>query len=73
MTTKIALTASILLFAAISGAVAQEGSNVHSRRWSSAFAFSRTESRVNAFDWAAPMSAAEPDARRYHGGPKSND
>jgi hypothetical protein len=27
----------------------------------------------NAFDWASPMPTAEPGARRYHGGPKSND
>jgi hypothetical protein len=70
MTKKVALTASILLFTAISAAAAQDAPSVRSR-WSPTFVPRQAAS--NAFDSAALMSAAEPRARRYHGGPKSND
>jgi hypothetical protein len=72
MTKKVALTASILLFTAISAAAAQDRPGVRSR-WSPTFVPRQAASRLNAFDSVAPMSAAEPRARRYHGGPKSND
>jgi len=72
MTKKIALTTSILLLTAISGAAAQDGPSVRSR-WSPTFVPRQAPSRLNAFDSVAPMSAAESRARRYHGGPKSND
>ena len=71
MTKTIALTASILLITAISGAAAEDGSSARSRR-SPAFAPQQATSRLNAFDAAAPASAIE-KGRRYRGGPKSND
>jgi hypothetical protein len=60
MTSKITLAASVILIALSSAAVASTA-NVPPHHHA-----------AQAFDFAAPMSAAEPNAYQYHGGPKSN-
>ncbi|WP_157450232.1 hypothetical protein [Bradyrhizobium sp. ARR65] len=65
MTSKITLAASAMLVALSSAAVASTPNVAPRHR--AAHAFSQ------AFDLAAPTSAAKPNEYRYHGGPKSND
>jgi hypothetical protein len=64
MTSKITLAASAILVALSSAAVASTA-NVPPRHHAA-------QASPQAFDFAAPTSAAEPNAYQYHGGPKSN-
>ena len=71
MTGKMILIASVILLALPGSAVTcaakvhLHGSVVHSA--------SQAGDHANAYNWAVPISTAEPKAYRYHGGPKSND
>jgi hypothetical protein len=64
MTSKITLAASAILIAISSAAVASTA-NVPPRHHAA-------QASPQAFDFAAPTSAGEPNAYQYHGGPKSN-
>jgi hypothetical protein len=65
MTSKITIAASVMLVALSSAAVASTPNVAPRHHVAQAFR--------QAFDFAAPTSAAEPHEYRYHGGPKSND
>ena len=65
MTKKLALTASVIMLVAISDATAAEKASTASR---AAPASENALKRLNSFD-SSP--SAEPNAHRYHGGPKS--
>jgi hypothetical protein len=66
MTSKIiTLAASAVLIALSNAAVARTASVVPLRHHAA-------HASREAFDFAAPTPAAQPDAYHYHGGPKSN-
>ena len=68
---KISVIASIIALMA-SVATADAGTAVRSHR-SRVPASEQAARRLNSFDLAGPIFVAEPNGRRYHGGPKSND
>jgi len=70
MTTKIALIASVMLIALSGAAVA--GSARVSLHGSAVPASRQSADPFKSFDSAALTSSAQPNAYRYHGGPKSN-
>jgi hypothetical protein len=72
MTNKITLTALIIMLIATSGALAAGTARVLPHR-SAVPASGQALRSFNSFDSAASPSAAEPNAHRYHGRPKSND
>ncbi|WP_156927924.1 hypothetical protein [Bradyrhizobium sp. Tv2a-2] len=65
MTSKISLTVAVFLFA-LSGAAFAGTAHVPTHSTTAAQA-------RQSFNWVVPSSADEPNAHRYHGGPKSND
>jgi hypothetical protein len=71
MTGKMILIASVILLALPGSAVAC-AAKVH-LHGSVVRTASQAEDHANAYNWAVPISTAEPKAYRYHGGPKSND
>ena len=72
MTKNLALAASIMMLITISG---QAFADTNARYWSEATGPSDRQVvyAFNAFDPAMATQTAEPNAYRYHGGPKSND
>jgi hypothetical protein len=71
MMKNLALTASIIALVSISGQAFAQATGSNVQYWPEA-----TNSSVhthNGFDQAMVAQAGEPDAYRYHGGPKSND
>ena len=72
MMKNLALAASIIAMAAVSGqAFARAtGSNTH---YGPEAAISSDQQLVPAYDAFDYQATAEPDASRYHGGPKYND
>ena len=71
MTRKMALTVSVIMLIATSGALAAGTARALPHR-SAVPASGQALRSFNSFDSAASPSAAEPNAHRYHGGPKSN-
>ena len=72
MTRKMALTVSVIMLIAISGASAAGPTRVPPHR-SAELAFGQAEDSFNFLDSATSTLAAKPSPYRYHGGPKSND
>jgi hypothetical protein len=75
MTIKLALAVSIVTLIANSGQASADTALKNSRYWSEAIAPSDRQA-VNAFyafDPAIATQTTDPDAYRYHGGPKSNE
>jgi hypothetical protein len=75
MTTKdLAIAASIMMLAAILGLASARAAGSYARDWSAAT--SRSDQQVrHGFNASYPAMATqtvEPNAHRYHGGPKSN-
>jgi len=76
MTTKnLALVASITMLVAISGLASTLVAGSYPRYWPAATGRSdkRVEHSFNTFYPATSTQTVEPNAHRYHGGPKSND
>ena len=75
MTKNLALAASIMMLVAISGQAFAGTAAPKARYWPKATAPSDREavSAFNPYDRAMATQTAEPNAYRYHGGPKSND
>jgi hypothetical protein len=75
MTKNLALAASITMLIAISGQAFADTASPNARYWSDATDSSDLQvvNAFNAFDPAMAAQTAEPNAYRYHGGPKSND
>jgi hypothetical protein len=75
MTKNLALAASITMLIAISGQAFADTASPNARYWSNASDTSDQQviKAFNAFDPAIAGQTAEPNAYRYHGGPKSND
>jgi hypothetical protein len=75
MTKNLALAASIMMLTAISGQAFAQTASPNARYWPVATDPSDREVvyAFNAFDSAMAAQTAEPNAYRYHGGPKSND
>ena len=74
MTKNLALAASVMMLVAISGQAIAETAAPNARHWSEATGPSdRQASAYNAFDSMMATQTDEPDAYRYHGGPKYND
>jgi hypothetical protein len=75
MTKNLALAASITMLIAISGQAFADTASTNARYWSNATDSSDRQvvNAFNAFDPAMAAQTAEPNAYRYHGGPKSND
>jgi hypothetical protein len=75
MTKNLALAASIMMLIAISGQAFADTASPNARYWSNATDSSDRQAvnALNAFDPAMAAQTAEPNAYRYHGGPKSND
>jgi hypothetical protein len=74
MTKSLALAASIVMLATISGQALAGTAAPKARYWPETTAPSDRQA-VQAFDAFEPAMAtqtAEPNAHRYHGGPKSN-
>jgi hypothetical protein len=76
MTTKnLAIAASITMLVAISGLASARAAGSYPRDWPAATGRSNQQVR-HAFNGSYPARATqtvEPNAHRYHGGPKSND
>jgi hypothetical protein len=75
MMKNFALAASMTMLVAISGQAFASTAAPNARYWTEATGPS-DQQVVNAFDAFDPGMATqtdEPDAHRYHGGPKSND
>jgi hypothetical protein len=72
---KLALAASIVTLIAILGPASADTAVKNSRYWSEATAPSDQQAvnALYAFDQAIATQPTDPDAHRYHGGPKSND
>ena len=68
---KITVTASIIVLMA-GMAAADAGTAVRAHR-SHVPVSEQAARRLNSFDLAGPIFVAEPNGRRYHGGPKSNE
>jgi hypothetical protein len=74
MMKTLALAASIMTLIAISGQAFADTAPKNVRYWPAATAPSDQQAYAfNAFDQAFAKQTTEPDAYRYHGGPKSND
>ena len=74
MTTKIlALAASITMLVAISGQALARNAASNTRHWPAATGRSDQQQALRAFNAFVPTQTVEPNAHRYHGGPKSND
>jgi hypothetical protein len=75
MTKNLALVASIMTLIAISGQAFADTAQKNAQNWSEATSSSDRQvvDAFNAFDPAIAAQTAEPNAYRYHGGPKSND
>jgi len=75
MTKDLALAASIMMLIAISGQAFADTAPPNARNWPEATGPSDRQvvHAFNAFDPAMATRPAEPNAYRYHGGPKSND
>jgi hypothetical protein len=75
MTKNLALAASITMLITISGQAFADTASPNGRYWSNATDSSDRQvvNAFNAFDPAMAAQTAEPNAYRYHGGPKSND
>jgi len=75
MTKNLALAASITMLIAISGQAFANTASPNARYLSNATDSSGRQvvNAFNAFDPAMAAQTAEPNAYRYHGGPKSND
>ena len=75
MTKNLALVASIMMLAAISGQAFADTAAPTARYWPEATGPSDRQVvyAFSAFDPAMATQTAEPNAYRYHGGPKSND
>jgi hypothetical protein len=75
MTRNLALAASIVMLTTISGQAFAD--TVAPNAWSGPEVTSPSDRRAayafDAFDRAVATNTAEPNAYRYHGGPKSND
>jgi hypothetical protein len=71
MDRKIIMIASIILLIATPGA-ADAGTTSRPQR-SRVPASAQAAQRLDSFDWALSTSAANPNARRYFGGPKSSN
>jgi hypothetical protein len=73
MTKNLALAASVVMLVAISGQASAQ--TVAARYWSEATGPSDRQATYafNAFDSMMATQPNEPDAYRYHGGPKYND
>ena len=72
MTRKMALTVSVIMLIAISGASAAGPTRVPPHR-SAVLGSGQAERSFNFLDSATSTLAAQPNPYRYHGGPKSND
>jgi len=73
MMKNLALTASIITLVAISGQAFARATGSNTRYWPEV-ANSSNQQVVHAYDAFDPATqTAEPDAYRYHGGPKYND
>jgi hypothetical protein len=74
MTKNLALAASIMTLIAISGQAFADTAPKSARYWPEATAPADQQvDAFNAFDPAFAAQTTEPNAYRYHGGPKSND
>jgi hypothetical protein len=75
MTKNFALAASIMMLITISGQASADTAPKSARYWSQATGPSDRQevNAINAFDLAVASQSTEPNAYRYHGGPKSND
>ena len=75
MTKNLALAASVIMLLAASGQAFASTTAVNRYNRSEAIVpLDRQAADVfNAFDPAMATQMAEPDAHRYHGGPKTND
>jgi len=75
MTKNLALAASIAMLMTISGQALAETAAPNAWYESKAASPSAEQAvyAVNAFDRTVATETAEPNAYRYHGGPKSND
>jgi hypothetical protein len=75
MTKNLALAASIMMVVAISGQALAGTAAPKARYWPKATDPSDRQvvRAFNAFDPAMATQTVEPNAHRYHGGPKSND
>jgi hypothetical protein len=72
MTRKMALTVSVIMLIATSGASTAGPRRVPPHR-SEVLASGQAEHSFNSLDSATSTLAALPNPYRYHGGPKSND
>ena len=72
---NLALVASVVTLVAISGQAFAATAAANSRYWpeSTGPYNPRVENAFNAFDSTMATQTAEPNAYRYHGGPKAND
>jgi hypothetical protein len=70
MTNKLALTASIIMLIAISGAAV--AGSPKTRTWSAAASAAQAAYYSYTFDSAAPLRATGSNMRRYRGGPKTD-
>jgi hypothetical protein len=75
MTKNLALAASVMMLVAISGQAFAQTAAPNARYWPEATGPSdrQTASAFNAFDSMTATQTDEPNAYRYHGGPKYND
>jgi hypothetical protein len=75
MTKNLALAASIMTLIATSGQAFADTAPTNARNWPEAASSSDRQAVdvFNAFDPADAAQTTQPNAYRYHGGPKSND
>jgi hypothetical protein len=75
MTRKtLAFAASITMLVAISGLASARAAGSYAQEWPAAAGHSDRQARhANAFYPRWATQTVEPNAHRYHGGPKSND
>ena len=75
MMKNLALAASIMMLIATSGQAFAGTAPKNAQNWPEATSSSDRQvvDAFNAFDPAIAAQTAEPNAYRYHGGPKSND
>jgi hypothetical protein len=72
---NLALAASVVMLVAISGQAFAATAAPNSRYWPETTGpyNPQAENSFNAFDSTMTTQTAEPNAYRYHGGPKAND
>jgi hypothetical protein len=75
MTKNLALAASVMMLVAISGQAFAQTAAPNARYWPEATGPSDRQAAYafNAFDSMMATQTDEPNAYRYHGGPKYND